>query len=413
MTFHSRQSDLTWRWIILGMLFVSTFLNYLDRQTLSVLKPTIKAEFSLDDNGYANIVSAFLVTYMIAYTLGGRFVDRVGSRLSMTLFVGVWSAATFATGLAGSVVQLMVCRCILGAAEPGNYPAALRVTATWFPADRRGLASSLYQAGSATAAVLAVPIVAGIASFAGWRAAFILPGAIGLVWTIAWWRIYRSPSPDYMPPAPDETKAAASWWCLLRERNLWAVVLARLLTDQAWYFCLFWVPGYLQENMGLTLVQAGLIGWVPFLCADISGVVSGLTSDRLVRRGLRPWRARRGVIVAASFAAPAVVLIPWAPNNAVALGAFCVLASVCQIWLFNLTTLVADTFPRTSVASVLGISGSFGAFGGILSSKLIGVCVGTLGYGPVFIALGAMHLIGAAILCALLRDGERSPSATG
>jgi len=395
--------DLRWRWVILLMLFISTFLNYFDRQTLSVLKPVIKAEFELDDRGYSFIVMAFLVTYMFAYTLGGRFVDKAGSRISMTVFVGVWSLANLFTGLSHSIGQLAACRVVLGAAEPGNYPAALRVAATWFPARLRGFASSFYQAGAATAAVVAMPVIAFIASHWGWRATFVVPGVMGILWAIGWWWIYRQPSAEYMPRDEGREAVKIPWATLLKDRNLRGIVLSRMTSDQVWYFCLFWMPGYLQENLHLTLIQAGLIGWVPFLCADLGGVASGVASDRMVARGAAPWEARKRVLMLTAFLAPLAMVIPLTSQLWLAILAFCAVALVCQVWLFNLTTLVADVFPRNTVASVLGISGSFGAFGGLVSNALIGNFVGTLGFVPVFIAMGCLHLIAAGLISRFVR----------
>lgn len=397
------RKDMRWRWMILVMLFISTFLNYFDRQTLSVLKPIIKDEFGLDDRGYSHIVMAFLITYMFAYTLGGRFVDRVGSRISMTTFVGVWSLANMFTGLSQTLSQLTICRVVLGAAEPGNYPAALRATATWFPAKLRGFAASFYQSGSATAAVVAMPLIALMAYHWGWRATFVIPGVLGIIWAILWWFMYRQPSEEYMPKDSAKDAVKMPWSALLRDRNIRGIVLARLVSDQVWYFCLFWMPGYLQENLNLTLIQAGLIGWVPFLCADVGGIASGVTSDRMVARGMRPWQARKRILMIAALMAPMAMVIPLSNQLWVAIVAFCAVAAVCQIWLFNLTTLVADVFPRRSVASVLGISGSFGAFGGLMSNAMIGTFVGSVGFGPVFFAMGCLHLIAAGIIMKMVR----------
>jgi ACS family hexuronate transporter-like MFS transporter len=399
--------DLKWRWVILGMLFISTFLNYFDRQTLSVLKPVIKVEFGLDDAGYSKIVMGFLIAYLFAYTLGGRFADRVGSRVAMTTFVGVWSLANVFTGFSGSFVQLMACRVVLGLAEPGNYPAALRVAATWFPAKLRGFASSFYQAGSATAAVIAMPVIALMATHWGWRATFVVPGVLGILWAAGWWWIYRKPSPEYMPGGGEEI-IRVPWRELLRNRNVLGIILARMTSDQAWYFCLFWMPGYLQENLSLTLVHAGLIGWMPFLCADLGGVASGVVSDRMVRNGTEPWRARRRVLVGTAAVAPLVLLVPFTTQLWVVIVAFCALALVCQVWLFNMTTMVADVFPRHAVASVLGLSGSFGALGGLLSNALIGNFVGTLGFTPVFFLMGCVHLVAAGWIALFIR-GSGNP----
>jgi MFS transporter, ACS family, hexuronate transporter len=400
------RGELGRRWVIAVLLFGSTFLNYFDRQTLSVLKPTLKAAFSLDDNGYATVVSGFMITYMFAYALGGRLVDRIGSRASMALFVGVWSAAGLLTGLSQTFGQLIACRVLLGAAEPGNFPAALRATTTWFPAKIRGLGASIYQSGSATASVLAPPLIALVGSIWGWRTAFAVPGVLGLVWVIAWLSVYRSPSKVYARHCRYHEMPGVSWLKLLTDRNVLAIVLARLISDQVWYFCMFWMVGYMQENLHLTLAQVGYVGWVPYLCGDIAGVTSGFLSDRMVRNGLAPWQARVRILKVTAFLTLSAILVPTVPNVVVAMGAFCLIVVASQVWLFNLTTLVSDTFPRTWVASVLGISGSFGALGGLMSTKAIGMLVGAIGFGPVFWVLGFLHLAAALVIRKLLRGPQ-------
>ena len=396
--------DLRWRWVVVGMLFLSTFLNYLDRQTLSVLMPTIKGEFGIDDQGYSLLVNAFLVPYIIAYVLGGRLVDAIGHRVALGWFVGIWSVAGICTGLAQTLGQLTICRAVLGAAEPGNYPAALQGATTWFPARMRGLATGIYQAGSATAAVIAAPLVAAITLWWGWRMAFLIPGVLGLVWVLVWWTTSRAPSAAYAAqidvaaPTPP-----VAWSKLWRDRCLWGVLLARLITDQVWYFCLFWMPGYLQEHQHLSLTQAALVVWLPFLCGDLGGLAAGAVSDRLVAGGRSPWQARRLVLSVSAIGTAAVLLIPAIPGAVVAVAAFCVVALVCQVWLFTTTTLIADVFPRENVGSVLGIAGACGAIGGLISNTLIGASVGTLGYTPVFVILACLHPVAAVILRLLVR----------
>ncbi len=407
----SVRRDLRWRWVILGMLFVSTFLNYFDRQTVSVLKPTLKAEFGIGDYGYAQIVTAFLVTYTIAYAISGRLVDRIGHRISLSLFVGIWSLANMAIGFSRSLGQLALCRVIMGAAESGNYPAALRATTSWFPAHLRGSACGAYQAGSATAAVVAVPIIALMATHWRWRSVFILPGVVGLLWVAAWWWICRDPSAEYagrnLEPQSTQVIPLAG---LVGDRNVWGIVLARLVSDQVWYFCLFWMPGYLQENLKLTLLEAGWIGWLPFLCADLGGLLGGVVSDRFIAAGWNPCQARKRVLIGTALAAPLGILIPFAQYTALAIALFCIVAVVCQVWLFGLTTLVSDVFPRTSVASVLGISGAFGALGGLLSSQLIGLFVGRFGFVPIFLVLGCLHIVAAITIHFLVHKADAETS---
>jgi ACS family hexuronate transporter-like MFS transporter len=391
---------------VLALLFAALFLIYFDRQVISLLKPEIMRDLGLGDRDYANLVSAFLLTYMFAYTLSGWFVDRAGSKPAMALFVGVWGLANIATGFTRNLWQLLTCRVVLGAVEPGVYPGALRVATTWFPASLRGRACAIYQAGSATAAVVAPPIVAVMAALWGWRAAFILPGALGLLWLLGWKLAMRHPSPDYArvvagTDAAEPPRAPLSR--LLRDRNLWGIVLARLVSDQVWYFCLFWMAGYLRDKMHLSLAQAGLIVWLPFLCADFSGVLSGVLSDRLVARGMAPWRARRSILLGIAVLGPAAAIVPFTASVPVAVAAFCVVALVCQVYLFTITSLVGEVFPRTSAASVLGISGSFGALGGMLSSQLIGALVGGFGYTPIFIMLACLHPLASAILALAIK----------
>jgi ACS family hexuronate transporter-like MFS transporter len=394
------------RWGILALLFVALFLIYFDRQVISLLKPEIIKDLGLAERDYANIVSAFLFAYMFAYALSGRFVDRAGGKPAMALFVGVWSLANIATGFTRTLWQMVACRVVLGVVEPGCYPGALRVATSWFPAGLRGRACAIYQAGSATAAVIAPPLVMTMAALWGWRPAFILPGILGLLWLAGWRFVMRNPSPEYAAVVAGGNTGALErvpLGRLLRNRNLWGIVLARLVSDQVWYFCLFWMAGYMREHMNLSLVQAGLIVWLPFLFADLGGVLSGVLSDRLVARGMEPWRARKSILLGVALLGPAAAVVPFTTSVPLAVGAFCMVALVCQVYLFTITSLVGEIFPRTGAAGVLGISGSFGALGGMLSSQLIGALVGGFGYMPIFLMLACLHPLASAILAVAIR----------
>jgi ACS family hexuronate transporter-like MFS transporter len=231
------------RWLILGLLVASTFLNYLDRQVLSVVKPLVKAEFGFSDSHYSLLVSAFMAGYIVMYPISGRLVDIYGSRRCMLVFVSVWSLATLLTGFAGGLAHLLACRLLLGLAEPGNYPAALRATAVWFRPEERGFPTSMFSAGSAIGAIVAPPLIGLLAQSHGWRGAFVIPGALSLVWIAAWWFLYREPQNDLAAGA--KAKQSVPWRDLLRNRVLWGLVTARLLSDPVWYFLLFWFPGYI------------------------------------------------------------------------------------------------------------------------------------------------------------------------
>lgn len=400
-------------WLVLALLVTSTFLNYFDRQILSVVKPVIKTEFGLTDSHYSLLISVFMAAYVVMYPIGGRLVDIYGSRRCMLVFVSVWSLATALTGFASGLAYLVVCRIVLGLAEPGNYPAALRASALWFPPARRGFATSMFSAGSAIGAIVAPPLIALIAVQFGWRAAFFIPGFAGAIWLAAWWFIYRDPTVAsdgshragekavYATRASAEVAPAARspWREILRSRVLWGLVLARLISDPAWYFLLFWFPGYIQERMGLSIGQAGAVGWIPFLIADVGGIGAAAYSDRLVRRGMSPTRARLAVLVGVACLAPLSMALGFLTAHvALTIALFSVLAFVCTTWLFTMAALIADAAPRAAIGTVHGISGAFGATGGLIFNACIGPVVDRTGYIPVFIVAGGLHLLASAVL---------------
>jgi MFS transporter, ACS family, hexuronate transporter len=388
---------LTWRWLVVTLLIVSTFLNYFDRQILSVLKTTLKQEFQLTDTHYSLLITAFMLPYVIMYPIGGRLVDRFGPRWCMAAFVTVWSAATLGTGFATTFAGLVALRAVLGAAEPGNYPAALRTCTVLFSPAQRGLPISLFSAGSAVGAIAAPPLIAWIAVAHGWRWAFAVPAVIGFLWVATWLATTRSRSDRSVRLTGRETPEPTPLSTVMRDTNLWRLIVARLVSDPVWYFYLFWLPGYLQEAQGLTLRQLGWVAWVPFLVADIGGIGAAHVSDRLVRRGWSAHRARKRVLTVAAFAAPiGAFTVNFGVVGTIAI--FSLVAVVCTTWLFTQTALLADVAPREAVASVHGISGAFGALGGLLFNAAIGPVVDAFGYSPVFFAAGGMHLVAALVL---------------
>lgn len=398
----SRIPDRQLRWVVLGLLCCSTFLNYFDRQTLSVLKPLIKGDFGLSDSQYSVLIGVFMAGYIVMYPLGGRLVDLYGSRRCMLVFVSVWSLATVLTGFVGGFFSLIMCRAVLGLAEPGNYPAALRTVTWWFEPKLRGVATSAFSAGSAVGAILAPPVIALIAHLYGWRQAFILPGLLGFLWVALWYFLYRDPAVPAAPTGP--RSVVVPWGKLLRSRILWALVIGRLISDPVWYFLLFWFPGYVQEQMGLSIGAAGAVGWIPFLVADVGGIGLAALSDRLIKRGADPVRARLRILLASACFAPAALLIPGLSQNlAPTLAIFSLLALVCTTWLFLMAALIADASPPSAVATVHGISGAFGAAGGLIFNLAIGGVVDRFGYGFVFAAAGMLHLAASVVLWVGLR----------
>ena len=388
----------SWRWLVVALLVVSTFLNYFDRQILSVLKTTLKQEFQLTDSHYSLLVTAFMLPYVLMYPIGGRLVDRFGPRGCLVVFVTVWSSATLGIAFTGTFAALAVCRGLLGAAEPGNYPAALRTCTVLFEPARRGLPISLYSAGSAVGAIAAPPLIAWIAIAYGWRWAFAVPAVIGYGWVILWLAATRPGSGQSALLGGSGGRAVRTPLTqLLQQPSIWRLFLVRLVSDPVWYFYLFWLPGYLQEAKSLTLQQTGWVAWVPFLVADLGGIGAAHYADRLVRRGWAADRARKAVLTATACIAPVGIFTTYF-GVAGAVVIFSLVAIVCTTWLFNQTALLADVAPPASVASVHGVSGACGALGGLLFNAAIGPVVDAFGYTPVFVVAGGLHLIAAFIL---------------
>jgi ACS family hexuronate transporter-like MFS transporter len=394
------------RWLILGVVFITIMLNYVDRQIVSVLKPTLKAEFGLDDSGYAVLVNVFVFCYACAYAPAGWLVDRFGAGRVMLCGMLVWSAACLGAAFSQTFGQLAFFRGALGIAEPTTFPAQLRMVTIWFPASLRATANSICASGGTIGAIVSAPLIAWLAVRYGWHAAFLVPGILGLVLAVVWRLVYRDPPAGFVAEegtVSTEHPAGFTWLQLWRTRSLWGILLSRFVSDPVWYFCLFWLPGYLQEHSGLTLTQIGMVGWIPFLFADLGGIGSSMASDRLVRRGIAPLRARKMTLVVAAMFAPICALTPHLPQAAATLAIFSIVAAVCLTWLFNLGVVVADAFPAGNVGSVWGIAGAFGATGAMLFNVYVGRLMDTFGSAQIFIVLALLHPIAAIILATTVR----------
>jgi len=407
------------RWIIAGWLTLSTILNLIDRQTLSILAPLLRDKFHLSPQDYANIVSAFLISYAVMYTVGGRFVDWIGERVGMAACILWWSICAMLTSLAQGFWSLGIIRFLLGIGEPGNYPAALRATTRWFPKAERGLPIALFSSGSAVGNIIAPPMIAGLMLLWGWRAAFIIPGALGLIWLVVWLWIYRLP--EHLPGISQEelawirnensqgvASASASgpqrWGDLLKDRNVLALVLCRLVSDPVWYFYLFWIPEYLTRERGFSLAEIGLYAWIPFVAGAVGGMVGGRASDRLVHAGVSPARARTRVLYISAAIAPLGMLTGKVHTAAMAIALIAVMAFVVYSWFINTAALIPDLFSEKVVGSVLGLMGTAGSAGAVVFTTLVGFLLTHYSYTAVFLLAGSMHLLASLILWSLLRE---------
>lgn len=395
------------RWFIIAIIFLAIVFNYVDRQILSVLKPVLKGEFRLDDSGYAGILNAFTICYAIMYPVSGWMVDKFGSGKVMFFGIITWSVACIGGGLSRSIGQFGFFRGLLGAAEPTNFPAQLKVITVWFPGKMRATANSLCVAGSSIGAIIAPPTVAWLALTYNWQTAFIAMGIIGVIIAVLWKLIYKDPPPHVMKEAIQSTAtpstASFQWKQLWRTRSLWGILLIRFVSDPVWYFCLFWLPGYLQEKSGLTLAQVGMFGWIPFLFADTGAIGTSAWSDSLVRKGYAPLKARKVMLTSVAVVSPLCALTPYLSSAWSTLIVFSVVAIACLSWLFTISVVVAEAFPVGNVASVLGIAGGFGALGAVLFNYFVGQFMGTLGAEKIFIAMAFLHPLAVLILWTMVR----------
>jgi len=401
------------RWIILGIVFGALVLNYFDRQIVAVLSVDLKARFDVDDRGYAMICNVFLVCYAISYPIGGWLVDRFGARIMMLLAIVTWSTACIGTGLSRTLGPFLFFRGLLGIAEPTAYPAQIRAVAAWFPGTLRATANSFCQAGSSIGAIAAPPLVALLVAHFSWHAAFVVPGIVGFGVAACWLLIYRDPPAEIaektLPSSP--TQPAFTWPQLWRTRTLWGFLLWRFVSDPVWYFCLFWLPGYLRENSGLSLQQIGRVGWIPFLAADLGALCTSAISDRLVGRGIEPLRARKLILTAAACLAPICAVTPHLGHPAAVLVVFSIIAIMCLTWLFNLGVVVAETFPPGNVGGVVGIAAGCGAAGGILFNAFVGEALHRFGMAPMFTVMAFLHPLATILLWTMIRR-ERPPQET-
>lgn len=382
------------RWGILAFLFLSTVLNYVDRQTLSILAPIVQVDLGIDDRGYATIVQLFLIAYTLAHLGAGWLTDKLGPKLGLALFVGWWSLANMLTGLAQSAMQLGAARFALGLGEAGNYTAAPKTVSERFPAHERGFAVGVYTAGAMVGATISPPLIGWLAVAHGWRAAFMATGALGFAWIIGWWLVHRGAPVVADAPAGEEGGAKTRWVSLLRQRPVWGLALARMFTDPVWYFYLFWFPKYMIDDRGMSLLQMAQVAWIVYLAADLGSLLGGWASGRLVRRGIAPARSRLWLMAGAALLAPAGATIAGGPSIPLTFAFAALVAFAHLVFLTNLTTLAVDTFPRRHVATIFGIIAAGSGLGGMLSTKLIGELASTQSYGTVFLAMALMHPIG-------------------
>lgn len=390
------------RWYIAGMLCLASELNYLDRQTLSVLADTIQRELSITTVQYSYITSSFLVSYTIMYAVSGRLIDRIGTRRGFLYFVSGWSVANMLHALANTALQFSFFRFLLGATEPANFPAGVKAVSEWFPMRERALAVGIFNAGTALGSALATPIVSFIALTWGWRYAFVITGAIGFIWVTIWWLSYRLPQDHprlskeerqlILSDTEGETERPAPMGQLLRMREAWGCIVARMLIDPVSYFLFFWTPKYLQQERGFDLADLGKFGWVPFAALTLGNLASGGIPRLLISRGWSVNRARKGTMLAVSCAMPLFCfLITQAASPMTALALMATIMFGHAAW--GNIILPAEVFPKSAVGTVSGFGGALGGLAGVITQLSIGWVVQNLSFTPIFAVVSVMYLL--------------------
>ena len=396
-------------WLVVWVLFAGSVVNYMDRAALAVVMPQVRRDLGLSNTDYGLAVNAFLAAYMVCYILGGRLADRFGCRRMFSFTVVAWSLAKMAHVFARGLGSLCFFRALLGIGEGGFYPAAIRGTAEWFPPEQRAKGVGIMLCGLSVGALATPPFVAWVASLAGWRAAFLVTGAIGFLllppWLVLHGRIRRAYGTSDPAPAMRQAAAAdqtawpeASLRDVLRTRKYWCMLAARSLSDGAWYFYLFWMPGYFQEVRGFDMRSVGALLWSPYFAADAGALAGAWTASALIGRGWSLDRGRKTVLVVSAALATLGGTACALPAAWLALAAITVALFGHQSWSTNIHTAITEISPPKLVAMLYGITGAAGTAMGAISQPVIGRLVDLYGYMPAFVAAGAAYALGAVLL---------------
>ncbi len=386
------------RWVMIGFAFLATVINYLDRQTLSVVAPILKTEFAMTDQTYGLIISAFMLAYTVMNGISGPILDRIGTKIGYMLSMIWWSTAGLLHAIARGPFTLGLFRFLLGMGEAGNWPAAVKIVSEWFPKKERALASGIFNSGSAIGALIAPPLVAWIVVKWGWPKAFIVVGLLGYIWVAIWWFLYYTPA----HLVKEVSEKPAPPWKLLKTRFVFFFTLSKIFMDPVWYFYIFWFAKYLSTVHHFTIVQIGKTAWIPFLAADVGNYAGGALTQLLIRWGVPIPRARKVSVSVFALLMTSSIPVILTHNVALAIGLISVATFGYTGYLANTLAFPADVFPRNMVGSIWGLASMGAGFGGMLFNPISGRLVDHYGYTPVFIGYGIFPLIALAIVLFLM-----------
>jgi len=394
-------------WGIAAVLFGGSLINYLDRAVLGVIMPQIRRDLGLTNQQYGWAVGAFLVAYMVSYVAGGRLADRLGSRRTISITLLFWSAAALSHALVTGLTTLSAARSLLGFGEAAFYPAAMRAAAGWFPSKDRAKAVGLFLSALSVGTLITPPIVSSVTSRFGWRAAFLVTGGLGVLLLPSWlWlhrrirRAYGTPDPEPAAEAEvlDTSTNEVPLSRVLRNRQYWCALSARACSDGAWYFYLFWMPGYLQEVRGLSLRTVGQLLWMPYLAAGIGALVGAWASSALIRRGFGLSSSRKAVLLPSAVLSIIGTACCVVPGEALIFVLLSVALFGHQSWSSNIHTVIIEIVPSAHLAVLYGVTGAAGTFMGAVAQLGIGSIVDAVGYRPIFAGVGLLYAMAAALV---------------
>jgi len=418
----NKPASTNYRWVVCALLFFATTINYIDRQVIGLLKPTLEKDFHWTEFDYANIVMAFAASYALGYVIFGNFIDRIGSKLGYTISITVWSIAALLHAVVKTTFGFIQVRSLLGFGEGGNFPAAVKVVAEWFPKKERALATGIFNSGTSIGAVAAPIMVPWILGVYGWQQAFLITGVIGFIWLICWLLFYELPTrhkkinkqelayihSDQEAAEPDNAKPI-KWIKLIGLKQSWVFISAKLLTDPVWWFYLFWLPSYFSSVFKLNLEKPNLQLVIIYAATTIGSIGGGTISSLLIKKGWPVLKARKVTLLIAAIAVTPIMLARYTANVWVAVGIISLAAAAHQAWSSNIFTIVSDLVPKRAVSSVVGMGGMTGSIGSTIFPLFVGFLlnhyklagnIGT-GYNILFIICGVVYLIAWLIINAL------------
>lgn len=399
-----------YRWVICGLLFAATAINYVDRQMIGVLKAPISQDLGWNETDFATVIIWFQAAYALGYVSFGWFIDRLGARIGYSVAFIIWTLGHTLCGFAGSAAQFSAARFVLGIGESGNFPAGIKAVSEWFPAKERALATGIFNAGANIGAIVTpavVPFIV-VSMGLGWRMAFIITGAASLVWLVAWIAIYRRPREQprvsaaelaYIESDPADPPEKIGWGRLLGYRETWAYALGKFLIDPIWWLFLFWTPDFLSKTYHLDLKSFGPPLIVIYLISDLGSVAGGWSSSTMMKRGFSANTARKLTMLACAFLVMPIFFAQYVDNLWLAVGIVGLATAAHQAFSANLYTIPSDMFPRGAVGSVVGIGGTVGAIGGMGMAWFTGYILQTTGsYTLIFAVAGSVYLIAVGVV---------------